>query len=348
MKPTLLLLRVHICTAFIALASLCCCFAADSGKSPPPVQIHAPIKEMDLGTLTLTPEAEKRLGIETMVLERRKLPRTRLFSAEVILPVAVSRGDSTQLSPSYPMLPALSLAEGVRIAQLQIDADGQIEQAKVQLDASKAALARAEQMLRDKAGTVRTLDEARAQVGLAQTGLNTAQSRRDLLGPSLLGVSNPVRAWLRVPIYVGDLDRLDAEADAVITSLAGDNASTRVRAKHVPTPSSATASGSTVDLFYEFENLGAALRLGQRVGIRLPLREDEESLVVRASALVHDLHGGAWVYENSSPHTYLRRRVQVRHILGDSVALIGSVKPGAAVVTTGVAELFGTEFGAGK
>lgn len=348
MKPTLVLLRVLICSAFTARASLSSCFAADSGKSPPPAQIHAPIKEIDLGTLTLTPEAEKRLGIETMVVERRKLPRTRLFGAEVILPAAVSRGDSTQLSASYPMLPALSSVEGVRFAQLQIDADGQIEQAKLQLDASKAALARAEQMLRDKAGTVRVLDEARTQVGLAQTGLNTAQSRRELLGPSLLVVSNPARAWLRVPIYAGELERIDREADAVITSLSGDNPSTRVRAKQVPTPSSVTASGNTVDLFYEFENLGAALRLGQRVGIRLPLREDEESLVVRASALVHDLHGGAWIYENSSPHTYLRRRVQVRHILGDSVALTGNLRPGATVVTTGVAELFGTEFGAGK
>lgn len=301
-----------------------------------------------MGTLTLTPEAEKRLGIETMPVERRKLPRTRLFGAEVILPVAGPRGNSTQLSTSYPMLPALTLAEGVRFAQLQIDADGQIEQAKVQLDAAKVAVARAEQMLRDKAGTVRTLDEARVQVGLAQSGFNTAQSRRDLLGPSLLGVSNPARAWLRVPIYVGDLARLKPDAEATITSLAGDTPTTVVRAKHVPTPSSANASGSMVDLFYEFENLGSALRLGQRVGIRVPLREEEESLVVRASALVHDLHGGAWIYENSSPHIYLRRRVQVRHILGDLVALTGSVKPGAAVVTTGVAELFGTEFGAGK
>jgi hypothetical protein len=35
-------------------------------------------------------------------------------------------------------------------------------------------------------------------------------------------------------------------------------------------------------------------------------------------------------------------------VVGQFAALAGGVKAGASVVTTGVAELFGTEFGAGK
>jgi hypothetical protein len=35
-------------------------------------------------------------------------------------------------------------------------------------------------------------------------------------------------------------------------------------------------------------------------------------------------------------------------VVGESAALTSGVKPGANIVITGVAELFGTEFGAGK
>ena len=113
-------------------------------------------------------------------------------------------------------------------------------------------------------------------------------------------------------------------------------------------PPSANAAASTVDLFYEVTNKDSALRLGQKVGVTIPFRDEEESLVAPWSAVMHDVQGGTWVYENIGPLAYARRRVQVSRVVGNDAVLSGGVKPGAKVVTAGAAELFGTEFGVGK
>ena len=73
-----------------------------------------------------------------------------------------------------------------------------------------------------------------------------------------------------------------------------------------------------------------------------------DSLVVPWSAVTHDVNGGTWVYENTSPQTFVRRRVQVRHVAGTEAVLESGPKVGTKVVSVAVAELFGTEFGIGK
>lgn len=348
MKPTASRVRKLSCvflTYGLARAALS---AAEPGNSPPPAKIAAPTKEADLATLTLTPEAEKRLGIVTTPVERRKLARTRLFGGEIILPARAAGDTNAPRQSLFTILPSLSPADLVRVAQSQIDADGQVDQAKVQLDAARVALARAEQLLRDKAGIARSVDEARVQVSLAESGLRTAHARRDLLGPAVLDATNPSRLWIRVPVYAGDLARVHSAAEARAGSLSGNVDANAWAAKPVSAPPSANAAAATVDLYYEIQNPDGALRLGQRVGVHVPLREDGESLVVPFSAIVHDVQGGAWVYEKSAPQSYTRRRVQMQRVVDGFAALAGGVKPGASIVTTGVAELFGTEFGAGK
>ena len=56
---------------------------------------------------------------------------------------------------------------------------------------------------------------------------------------------------------------------------------------------------ATVDLFYEVANKDGALRTGERVGVNLPLKGDEESLTVPRAALVRDIFGGTWVFEKT-------------------------------------------------
>jgi len=70
--------------------------------------------------------------------------------------------------------------------------------------------------------------------------------------------------------------------------------------------------------------------------------------VIPDSALLHDIHGGTWVYERTAPHVYARRRVEVRDTVGGVAILTRGPETGTPVVTTGAAELFGIEFGAGK
>jgi hypothetical protein len=63
---------------------------------------------------------------------------------------------------------------------------------------------------------------------------------------------------------------------------------------------------------------------------------------------LYDIHGGTWVYEQTAPQTFVRRRVEVQFIDQERAILAQGPSAGAKIVTQGAAELFGTEFGIGK
>ena len=58
--------------------------AVASEKTESPATVHNLVKETSLTTITLTIEAEKRLGIETKVVEYRSVDRSRTFGGEVV------------------------------------------------------------------------------------------------------------------------------------------------------------------------------------------------------------------------------------------------------------------------
>ena len=101
---------------------------------------------------------------------------------------------------------------------------------------------------------------------------------------------------------------------------------------------SADSQSSTVDLFYELTNAQAAYRPGQKVGVRLVLKNPAQSLVVPYDSILYDMYGSAWVYENTQDRVYVRRRVKVDHVLGEFAILSRGPEIGAQVVTAGAAE----------
>jgi multidrug efflux pump subunit AcrA (membrane-fusion protein) len=167
-------------------------------------------------------------------------------------------------------------------------------------------------------------------------------------GGPLFEVMDGDVVWIKVPVYAGELADIAASKPARFwMNLTHDQTGAR-EAQPVAAPPSATALSSAVDLYYQVPNAGNELRPGQRVDVELRLDEQPESLVVPWSAIVHDIQGGAWVYEQTAPECFVRRRVQVKYVLDGRAVLDTAIKPGAKIVTAGVIELFGTEFGFGK
>ena len=89
------------------------------------------------------------------------------------------------------------------------------------------------------------------------------------------------------------------------------------------------------------------LRPGERVLVELPMKSNTRGLVIPDAAVLYDIHGATWVYEDLGSNAYARRRVEVARNAGDRVVVNRGISEGAKVVTTGAPELFGTEFGAG-
>jgi len=322
--------------------------APKASAAPAAARIASPVKEGDLTTVTLTSQAEQRLGIVTAMVEKRKGARTRFYGGDVVLPLAPAQPESGSPDQRFAPNPPASPAELLKLAELQALADGEIQKAQVQVQAAQVTADRAETLWRTETGSRRALDDAHATLQLARATLESAMTRRALLGSAVEHTANLDRVWVRVPVYVGDASVLDAAREARVGGLADRPGSPTRPARFATGPPLANAGAATVDWYFEVENQDHALRLGQRVGITLALRGEEESLVVPWAAVLHDVHGGQWVYENTGPQTFVRRRVQVARLAGTEAVLANGPKPGARIVTDGAAELFGTEFGAGK
>jgi len=82
-----------------------------------------------------------------------------------------------------------------------------------------------------------------------------------------------------------------------------------------------------------------ASREGKDVGRRL---------AVPHSALIYDAEGEPWVYVSSAPDTFLRKHVAIDFMDDDHIFLTAGVTAGENVVTVGVPELRGAEFGVGE
>ena len=388
-------------------------------KKTAPAKIEHP-NEGDIYRIVLTPDAEKRLQISTQPVQQQTVPRTRTVGGDVVVPDGASLFVTapvagTLLKPSdhaapragqqvssgetvYLLRPLLApdrevptAAERVGMANAkaslissQITADGDVKQAEARLEAAQVVLSRAERLLADKVGSARDVDDAKAQVEIADKGLEAARARKELLDRltleaktgqvsnlpivapqdgilrslsssvgSMVNAATPLfeivdlrTLWIRVPIYPGQRDQIAAEKGAIVKEL-GEK-SEGVIARPIPAPPTADALSATVDLYYELTNSGGRLHPGERIEVTLSLTEATDSLCVPRAAVLRDIHGVAWVYVNSAEHEYRRHRVEVRFTTEELAVLSHGPAAGTAVVVDGAAELFGTEFGAHK
>jgi hypothetical protein len=66
------------------------------------------------------------------------------------------------------------------------------------------------------------------------------------------------------------------------------------------------------------------------------------------SALLYDSKGDTWVFEVVAERSYLRKKVAVDVVDGETVIMTRGPAVGTTVVTVGAAVLYGTELGTGK
>jgi RND family efflux transporter MFP subunit len=266
-------------------------------------------------------------------------------------------------------------------ADVRINAERDVAAARAGQEAAQRRADRAEQLLKDGSGSRRAAEEARADLLTAQATLQAAMERLDLAKRSrvtegneliveapisgvvelvsaqpgqtvaasapLARISRTDRLWIRVPVYAGDLRNIDQEQGASVLRLGEPNDAAGVVARRVAAPPAATPSASAIDLMFEMPG-SQMLSPGERVNVRLAGKSSETAIVVPHSALLHDIHGGTWVYVRTAPHVYARRRVEVKDVVNNLALLSRGPDVNEPVVISGAAELYGVEFGVGK
>jgi RND family efflux transporter MFP subunit len=361
-----------------------------------PATVSAPKKEAELTTVTLSADAENRLGIVTAPVEQKTVVRTRTLGGEIIPPsgaaVAITAPVAGRLQQSGPIPAAGTVVQQgqtlfrlVPIAPSErdagVDAQQAAETAAARREAAARKVQRAEQLLKDGAGSRRALEEAQAELAVAEAESKGARERATLAtrggttesgvvisapetgivqavhvregqtvaaGAPMVDIVRLATVWVRVPIYAGESAQIDTTEPAEVVPLGANVDTPGLRAPPIPAPPAADPSTAGVDLYYALTNTGRRFRPGERVNVRLPRRDKATALVVPKAALLHDAYGGTWVYVVRAPQQYARQRVAVDDISGGDAILSRGPAVGARVVTDGAAELFGVEFGVGK
>lgn len=176
-----------------------------SGKHtppPPPAKVTQVLKEDEINTIVLQPEAVAKLGLQTSEVVRQSMPRARQYGGEVMVPlgkaviVSAPLGGSLKAvnggmpKPGQPVkkgqtvfefLPLLSPEGKLNLATLRIEADGQVKSAEAQVAAATITRDRARQVFQSEAGSRRMVDEAQALLDIAVKTLEAATARRNLL-----------------------------------------------------------------------------------------------------------------------------------------------------------------------
>lgn len=319
----------------LCLFGLAACGNPQSAKSPTkPAQAELVAHESELLKLTLTADAEQRLGVATQRIGVATMDRVRATSGELVVPATIKAG-----------VPTASTADLLAIGTQQIAAEGEIGRASASVTLTRLTFERASMLLAKQIGTARARDEAAAALATAQANLRTAIAQRRLLGPPVNALGNSTVLWVKVPASGSDVAAIDKRRAIDVRALGGGPARPASPVRAAP---SANAIAGTVDLFYAIDNRDRRFQVGQRVQVTLPMEGSGSGLSIPASAIVRDIYGGEWVYQKTAPHSYSRRRIELAASgIGQNVLQRG-LEPGAEIVTVGAAELFGTEFGTGK
>lgn len=95
----------------------------------------------------------------------------------------------------------------------------------------------------------------------------------------------------------------------------------------------------------------AAKKIGiktEKVGVLLRFGGESQRTTVPYGAVLYEAKGTSSVYTNPEPLVFVRHPITVDYIEGDLAVLVAGPPRGTSVVTVGVAELQGIEFGVGK
>lgn len=418
----------HILIFAIACVPIVGCREADKSKadSGKPAKVDMLPVETNLATITLSEDANRRLGITTVAVAQREVARRRTLGGQAVVPsgktivvsapltgIVMPPGEGALPTPGAkiqsgtPLLwlkPILSAERDVMTPAEQVQlvgaranlmaaqtvASGDVERGLAETEGAQIAFDRATQLFADRAGARRAVDDAEALLNVAKANLAAAKQRESQLsellkmldlkapdgeatalplttpigglvnridvsvgqtvatGAVLFEVVNLDTIWIQVPVFVDQLRDVQAEQDARLVSLSGESLGENRWAKPIAAPPTANSMTSSADLYYEVDNRTLQLRPSQRIGVELPMSKSEMSRVVPGGAILYDVYGNTWVYLQTGQRQYTRSRVAIRFIEGDQAVLSAGPDAGLLVVVDGAAELFGTEFGAGK
>ena len=206
------------CLGATAAVASCGRDAAPPASAPAAAKVTAAVPEGALTTITLTAEAQKRLGIESAPVEQRTIARSRSVGGEIVpaggaqitvtAPVAGTLGVESRVpavgshvEKGQIVLTLVPLAPAERDAR--IEAERAVAEAVGRQEMAAKRAERARQLARDGSGSLRAAEEAQADLAVADAALKAARDRLALVARGVtpsgaIPLAAPNAAVLRV------------------------------------------------------------------------------------------------------------------------------------------------------
>jgi cobalt-zinc-cadmium efflux system membrane fusion protein len=191
-----------------------------TSTTPPAATVVGAKPEIDIATITLTADAEKRLGIETMTVTSSSPTRTRTVGAEAVVPPGLSvvlsapvagtlvqptgrtalTGPIAAGAPIFGIVPVQATDRDLRATSVRENAE-----AEATLTLADQRLRRLEALLKEGSASARAVEEARADHAIATAAAAAAKQRMTTAG--------------RLPLGANDQLTVDAPFDGEVLSL---------------------------------------------------------------------------------------------------------------------------------
>lgn len=180
---------------------------------------------------------------------------------------------------------------------------------------------------------------AARRIGLETTAVADGPVDRSLVVPGTVVAAEGTGSMaVRVTLPGASAGSVDASRPARILGMGGQDG--LVAPAQAPPPGLAGGGDAR---YYRLDGATAA-HVGQRLRVQLEETGAGRRRTVPYSAVIYWIDGGAWVYTQVAPLTFVRAPIVIDEVDGDVAVLRSGPPAGTRIVSVGGEELLGTEF----
>jgi hypothetical protein len=179
---------------------------------------------------------------------------------------------------------------------------------------------------------------AARRIGLETTTVATGSVDKNLVVPgTVVATDGNGSVAVRVTLPGASAGSVDASRPARILGLGGQE--DLIAPAQAPPPGQPRGGGAR---YYRLD--GTTVRNGQRLRVQLAQKGGGSKETVPYSSVIYWIDGGAWVYTQVAPLTFVRAPIVIDEVDGNVAVLKSGPPPGTRIVSVGGEELLGTEF----
>lgn len=354
------------------------------------------VNENQLNQVTLSNTAIKKLGLEIKEIRLAKALSSKIlpaqigyapqalthyitpFSGYVDLNAKLHLGDQVKAGQTlFKIKPVVAPETRLSLLTNLSDTEGQLKSSHEQVEANRLVFNRARQLLLQHVGSQKSVDDAQANLAIAETNLNTIKQKQVLLkqavadgasgvyeiraakegvithlnftsgqllvaGSQLMDIGSTNQLLVTVFVPQAQINNLQLN-DAWIADR--DISDKEIPLKKILLPLEADLQTGMRKVTYVASNMGELAAM-QKIGVNILEREPTQMVLgIPCSSIVVDMYGGEWIYLKEDETHFRRERVFVSNNTADACLVNKPHLQGRFVVSQGAQELFALETG---